>query len=239
MPLPAIPTGTVIQAVFRGTIDGNDGTVNPLENVQWFQYLSGLAPEPAGVPLDTMTFRALGRWATFWRPFQSQQFRYISCSLRAVLAFTAVAPNRYKSVLGSQWTDNTVQTSGTIAFPSTPSFNAMAVRKLTPLPGRGKQGQIRVPGLSTDSLDVGVPNQLDPGFLATVQAAVVAINALALNVSTGMAFSDAMFPVIINGKLINTTPAMPPPFYIEFANGFQVTTDVATQVTRKIGRRRS
>lgn len=233
MPLVPIPTNSVLQAVFRATIAGNDPLTNPLENVQWLNYQSGLTPNPAGVTIAQMAFRLLQRWATVWGVFQADDCNFFSCTLRAVAGFTPKPPNRFLSILGQQWTDNTPQPVGSVISPSLPSFNAFAIRKITALPGRGKQGQIRIPGVPKTSTQ---DNLVDPVVLAALDAFLVP-GSLDMNVSTG--FSDTCRPVIINGKLINANPGHTPDFYQEFIDGFTASSEVSTQITRKSGRRRT
>jgi hypothetical protein len=235
MALPAVPDTAIIQAVFRASIDGNDPITNPLENVVWFQYLRGFGPDPTGIPINDMAFRASTQWSARWRAFMSSDCAYFSCTLRDVITLTPIAPDRYKATLLSQWTDTTPQGTGGVASTSLPSFNAFGVRKVTAAPGRGHQGQVRIPGVPQSSQ---IDNQLQPAVLAALDAALVP-SFLNLNVSLALAFSDTLFPILIDGKLVNTSPGNPVAFYKVDIQGFAASPNVSTQVTRKAGRRRS
>lgn len=232
--LPAVLDQSLVQAVFRGGY-AEDLASNPLENVQWFQYRAGSGPAPGGIPLDDMAFRAAARWSLIWRPFQTSDFQYTSCTLRVASAFTAIAPNKYKVILSGQWTDTTVQGAGSVAPPSQPEFVCYSIRKLTGLPGRGRGGSIRIPGLPNANVDEGFTT----GAVDAALVAAMTPTALNLNVSLALAFTDALFPVVIDGKLINTAPGHLPVFYLEQVVGFAVNNAVGSQLTRKLGRHRS
>jgi hypothetical protein len=232
--LPPVLDGAIIQAVFSCGDTSDLAAGNPLENVQWFRYGAGGTPAPGGIGLDDMAFRASGRWASIWNPFITSELAFFQCTLRVASAFVAVAPNKYRVLLFNQWTDTSVQTAGAVAPPSEAEFVCYSIRKLTGLPGRGRGGHIRISGVPSANAD--------GGFLSgAADAALVAAmtpTALNLNVSLAMAFSDTLFPILIDGKLINANPGHLPAFYAEPVVGFAPNNNLGSQLTRKIGRHR-
>lgn len=229
MALPTIANNDVLILKYTG----QDVQVIDMLNVQLYQYSDGLTPVPGGLNVRDVATAAFAFWGNFWKPFQTSEFSWFSCSCLQLQTVTPIAPNRWKGHLRSQWTVNG-SIPGTAAGPTLPSYNAYSIQKLSSAPGRGRQGHIRISGIPTANVN---DNQIFSIPLAAINLALAAPSPLTVTLSVG--FSDIIFPITLNGKLINTTPGNPPAFYADTIDGLVCHLNIGSQISRKLARHRS
>jgi hypothetical protein len=213
---------------------GQDLLSQDLLNVQLYQYQSGLTPNPSGISVIDGAAAGFTQWSGFWGPFQCSEFRWKKATCQRIKSVSGILPNKWKAVLWDQWTvfgDVPGSTGGEML----PAFAAYSVQKVSSSPGRGRQGHVRISGVSEGASDDGILTSIN---LAALNLSLAAPGAL--NISVGApTFTDMFLPVTLNGKLINTAPGHAPVFYANTVDGFICHPLVGSQITRKAGRRRS
>lgn len=224
-----LASNDIVIAKYFGTQDESLDCLNVVE----YKYTGGATPDPGGTTVVEWAPKMATFWQAFWGPFVSHNFVWISTSVLHILAFSGIAPNRWKASLKAQWSDTSVTSAGGVATDSLPAYCAYSIKKITSRPGRGSQGHVRIAGVVEDNT---VDNRINTVPLAAINGALAV--PLALSVDWGGGFTDRMDPVVINGKLINTTPGNPPVFYVDAIDGFACQSFIASQITRKAFRKR-
>jgi hypothetical protein len=212
---------------------GADTQINDAENVLWYQYQAGLTPTPGGMTIRDWATAASNFWGAFWSPFQSTEWSWKEIALSLVASLTPVAPDRYKVVASDRWAAFG-SIAGGVAGVALPAYCAYSVLKVTSAPGRGRQGHVRIPGLPSANIDDNLVLSLP---LAAINLALAGPNPMTIPILGG--FTDTLTPVVMNGKLVNTNPGHPPIFYADFVDAWRCSQLVGSQITRKLGRRRS
>jgi hypothetical protein len=231
VPLPILADTAIVRLKFWGT----DGTVSDLLNVQHYIYHVGASPTPGGLDIGQVAANAGFQWGEFWKVFQSSVFVWYATTINLIASFVGLGGSAYRTVLTDQWTVPQ-NIPGDEAATMLPNYCAYGVRKISPHPGRGGQGQVRVSGVPADKV---VIDKLNGGWVTTIQTALDANfnGPLALNIGL-LAATDWLEPVTIDGKLINADPGHVPQFYRVPILGVLLSPFVRTQITREVGRRR-
>jgi len=232
MALPIVADNTLLQLVLRG--DTQD--VNDCENVLYGLYVAGGTPTPGGLTVAQVATNFLSAWAGFWTQFMAASFSsYESCTLRTVDSLVAVAPNRFKVQSSTLWTV-LARTAGQVAGDPLPAFACFTIEKHTFAAGRGRQGSVRIWGVP-ESASLG--DELDVTFRTTMQTAIdgATLGGTAYLVGA-VGKTDTVFLKIMDGKAVNTVPGHPPVFYSQTIEQLILRSNVGSQLTRKLARKR-
>jgi hypothetical protein len=231
MALPIVTDTAILRLKFYG----GDTIVHDLLNVQWFQYHVGVSPFPGGLNIEDVARNAGQAWANFWKFFQSTTFTWEQTTMNWVAGFTGTGHSKFRTALQQQWTA-AVGIAGTVAQPMLPNYCAYGVRKKSPRPGRGSNGQVRISGVPVTAV---TGDELAGANVTALQGALDAMtpSPLSLNIAT-LGHSDYLTPGMIDGRVINGDPGHPPAFYFVPFEGVTLSAFVRTQITREAGRHR-
>lgn len=230
MALPAYANGdgTLIQYFYK------DNLTNDYMTAVYYTYSPGLTPQAGGVNVFEVVNAAANTWANIWVPLVAVPLVFYRTVAHHFRSFIPKPPNRFK-LQSIARAENDVSVPGTKTGDMLPAFCAYNVKKITGRVGRSGNGHMRVPGIP-------VTEHQDGTLIGTWHTLVqnVIADPTAFNIKPNGATSDTLLMAVVNGRRINTLPALPiPADNMDLVESITLAFNVTTQVTRKFGRRRT